>query len=140
MDKVLIVLRRGCEELAEQLTSRKFKVELVCDVLMALQRIKNEKYKIVVLDMGSNRINGLDLLRIIRSNPNNHHLKIIITSRNYNYKYIQKCFAQGADFFIKFPFEMKDIERIYTHLKSLDDYVDLEAIARYNQFEWLTQI
>ena len=33
MDKVLIVLRRGCEELAEQLTSRKFKVELVCDVL-----------------------------------------------------------------------------------------------------------
>jgi PleD family two-component response regulator len=140
MDKVLIVLRRGCEELIPQLSSNKFSVEVICDVVMALQKIKNEKFKIVVLDMGSNRICGLDLLKIIRSNPNNHHLKIIITSRNYNYKYIQESFSQGADYFIKFPFEMKEIERIYTHLKSLDDYVDLEAIARYNRFEWLTQI
>ncbi|HEY8395498.1 MAG TPA: response regulator [Bacilli bacterium] len=140
MDKVLFILRRGCEELTEHLKSDKFEVELVCDVLLALQKIKNEKYKLIVLDMGSNRICGLDLLKIIRSNPYNHHLKIIITSRNYNYKYIQECFVQGADFFIKFPFNIEDIERIYLHLKSLDDYVDLEAIARYNRFEWLTQI
>ena len=77
--------------------------------------------------MGSNRINGLDLLRIIRSNPNNHHLKIIITSAIIIINIFRNALLR-ADFFIKFPFEIKDIERIYTHLKSLDDYVDLEAL------------
>ncbi|MFY9422101.1 MAG: response regulator [Bacilli bacterium] len=140
MDKVLFVLRRGCEELAADYKSDLFETELVCDVLLALKKIKNKKYKLVILDLGSNRICGLDLLKIIRSNPNNHHLKIIITARNYNYKYIQECFSQGADFFIKFPFPISEIEKIYTHLKGLDDYVDLEAIARSNRFKWLTQI
>ncbi|HHZ11607.1 MAG TPA: response regulator [Acholeplasmataceae bacterium] len=140
MDKVLFVLRKGCEEMREDFTSPLFESELVCDCILALRKIKKEKYKMVVLDMGMDRICGLDLLKILRSNPNNHHLKIIVTARNYNYKYIQECFFQGADFFIKFPFPIADIERIYGNLKDLDDYVDLEAIARYNRFEWLTQI
>jgi CheY-like chemotaxis protein len=140
IDKVLIVLRRDCDELAKRYISTKFAVEVTCDVLDALQRIRNEKYKIAILDMGSNRICGLDLLKIIRSNPNNYHLKIIVTAKNYNYQHIQECFRQGADFFIKLPFEIGEIEKIYDNLKDFDDYVDLEAIARYNQFRWISEI
>ncbi|NLD26758.1 MAG: response regulator [Acholeplasmataceae bacterium] len=140
MDKVLIVLRRDCNELAKQYISRKFDVEVCCDVVEALQKIKITNYKMVILDMGSNRICGMDLLRIIRTNPCNHHLKIIVTAKNYNYKYIQESFKQGADFFIKLPFKIEEIETLYDNLKQFDDYVDLEAIAKYNKFNWLSEI
>jgi DNA-binding NtrC family response regulator len=140
MDKVLIVLRRDCKELSKEFKSNKFEVDLFCDVISALQKIRQERYKMVIIDMCSNRICGLDLLKIIRSNPHNYHLKIVITAQNYNYKYIKECFEQGADFFIKLPFKIEEVEKIYDNLRAFDDYVDLEAIAKHNQFEWYSEI
>lgn len=140
MDKVLMILRKDCEEIEKKYNSSLFSIDITCDVITGLQKVNDEKPKLIIIDMASSRISGNDLVRIIRSNPSNYHSKIIITSKNYNFKFIHEAFELGADYFIKFPFKIEEIERIYTGLKALENYMDLEAIAKSNGFEWLSGI
>jgi len=140
MDKVLMILRKDCDKYQDKYNSSLFSIDLTCDVIEGLQKIKQDKPQLVIIDMSTSRISGMDLLRMIRSNPNNYHIKLIITAKNYNYKFIQEAFNQGADYFIKFPFNIVEIEKIYSTLRTLNDFVDLEAIAKSNNFEWLSGI
>jgi DNA-binding response OmpR family regulator len=140
MDKVLIVQRPNCVELEREYLSDVIDIEIVEDVVIALYKIKKENYKLIILDMAASRICGMDLLRIIRSNPKNHHLKIALSAQNYNYKYITEGFNQGADFFIKIPFEIKELEEIVLSLNNLENYIDLEKIAKHHEYDYLSNI
>lgn len=140
MDKVLMILRKDAMYKNTSFSSSKFLVEEIYDVIEALKKIKEEKPKFIVIDMATSRICGMDLIRIIRCNPANYHIKIIVTAKNFNYRFMQEIFDLGADFFIKYPIEIKDIENIYQNLKVLENYVNLEMIAKNNDFQWISEI
>src|SRR5690554_4363912 len=82
MDKVIMILRKRAD-LSNNLSSGLFDIILTDNVIEGLQLIKKEKPMLLIIDVMTARISGMDLLKIIRSNPANHHLKIIFTSKNY---------------------------------------------------------
>ena len=139
MDKVVLILRKT-SDLSRKIASELLDIYATDDVIEGLQLIKNIKPILIVIDVMTARICGMDLLKIIRSNPANHHLKIIFTSKNYNYKFLRDAFLSGADYYIKYSPKVEEIEKIYNSLKVLNNYFDLESIARNNDFEWLSEI
>jgi CheY-like chemotaxis protein len=140
MDKILIVLRKEFEKTESEFKCSLFETEFCYDVICALQKVRNEKPKLVIIDMATSRISGMDLVKIIRSNPYNYHMKISVTSRNFNYKFLKETFESGADFYLKYPFTIADIEKIYMSIKMIDRYIDMDEIARRNEFHWLAEI
>lgn len=81
-----------------------------------LQAIK-ENPIVMVIDLGLKGVTGYDLISMIRSNPSNHHIKIIMCSKKYNHDLIKKCFNQGADFYISIPFDANEILFIINDIK-----------------------
>jgi CheY-like chemotaxis protein len=140
MDKILMILRKEFEKTDMDFKSVLFETKMCFDAICALQEIKADHPKIAVIDLATSRISGLDLVKIIRSNPYNYHMKIAVTSRNYNYKILKETFESGADFYIRFPFTIHDIEKIYMSIKLIDRYIDMNEIARQNDFHWLAEI
>lgn len=139
MDKIVMILRSD-SNLSNKLSSGIIDIITTCDAITGLKLIKKEKPSLIVIDVMTTRIGGMDLLKIIRSNPANHHIKIIFTSKHYNYKSLRDAFYLGADYYVKYPPRVDEIEKIYTSLKTLNDFYDLESIARYNEYEWLSEV
>lgn len=136
MDKIFMLVRKENEIDISKMYSDKIDLEIFIDVVKGLQAIKAFKPKLLLIDLATSRISGIDLIKIIRSNPCNYHTKIIITAKNFNANVLENSFNIGADYFIKYPFSMKDIEKIYDSIKILGDYTDIESIASSNNFDW----
>lgn len=139
MDKVILILRKTAN-ISNRFHSNMMEIHTTDDAVEGLRLIKNQKPILIVIDVMTARICGMDLLKIIRSNPANHHIRIIITSKNYNYKFLREAFFIGADYYIKYPPQTEEIEQIYNTLKALNNYYDLEKIAQNNDYEWLSEI
>lgn len=136
MEKILMLLRRENEIDYTKMYSKNFDIEIYTDVVLGLQAVKTFKPKLLVIDFATSRISGIELVRIIRSNPNNYHTKIIVTAKNFNLKLLENSFAIGADYFIKYPFNIDDLEKIYGSLKYLQDFSNIELIASSYDFDW----
>ena len=115
MDKIVMILRSD-SNLSNKLSSGIIDIITTCDAITGLKLIKKEKPSLIVIDVMTARIGGMDLLKIIRSNPANHHIKIIFTSKHYNYKRSATRHL-GADYYVKYP-PRREIEKIYTSLNT----------------------
>ena len=104
--KIIYVLRKEVAKESE------YADEFYDDAIMGLQRIKQEKPKVVVIDLGLSKVSGLEMVNILRSNPVNHHIKIVVTCKVYNKKLAQEAYHAGADYFIKSPINQSILEKI----------------------------
>lgn len=136
MDKFVMLLRKENELELENMHSKNFDIEIFSDVILGLQAIKKLKPKLIVIDLATSKISGIEILRIIRSNPANYHTKIIVTAKNFNMSVIERAFNLGADYFIKYPFKINDLEKIYELLRQFNDFTNLEAIASKYDYDW----
>lgn len=140
MDKLLMLLRRENELNFDSFYSKMFDIEIYTDVILGLSAIKDLKPKMIVIDLATAKIAGIELLKIIRSNPANYHTKIIITAKNFNMNLIENAFKLGADYYIKYPFTIDEIEKIYELLKNLSEYTNIEKIASSYNYDWAIEI
>lgn len=60
---------------------------------------------------------GLDILKMIRSNPKYHHLKIIVATYNENYGLLKKAYLMGADYYIHLPINYVELGKIVEAIK-----------------------
>jgi DNA-binding response OmpR family regulator len=85
----------------------------------ALSALKNEASApdLILLDINLPRINGFDLLRLLRSQPNFDQATIVILSSRDSVLDRIKCrLAGAADYLVK-PFRTQDLlELVHTHL------------------------
>lgn len=140
MDRILMLMRKENEIDFTKMYSKNFDLEIFTDVVIGLQAVKTYRPKLLVIDLATSRISGTELVRIIRSNPANYHTKIIITAKNFNLKQLEYAFNIGADFFVKYPFNIGDIEKIYESIKYLNDYTNIESIASNYDYDWALEI
>lgn len=117
MDKILMILRKEHFLSTSEFCENEFSVEIYDDVMVGLQKIKEEQPKMVIIDMAIDRIDAIDLLAIIRSNPKLHHMKVVMTSRIYNYTNLKKSFELGADYYLSFPIKREEFDKIYGIVK-----------------------
>ncbi len=91
-----------------------WKIEIIADGNEALNKLNSKKYDILLLDINMPGLNGLNLLDIIKSNPDfpNYNLPVIVISAYAQKELIEKVLASGADDFITKPIYEKDLSDI----------------------------
>ena len=96
------------------LEAKNYKVTLVDDGDVALENIKNNRYDLYLIDINIPGVNGLELVKYIRSIQNNAII-IMITASVDEY-YFEKAYEYGCDDYIKKPFHATELEVRIEHL------------------------
>jgi DNA-binding response OmpR family regulator len=121
---IRILLMEDNKELSDTvkyyLEKKKYQVNQVFNGSIALDKIYNEKYDLLLLDINVPEINGLDILKEIRDEKI-YTPVIMLTSLN-DIENIEQGFKNGCDDYIKKPFELKEL------------YLRIETIIKRNFF------
>ena len=70
-----------------------------------LTYIQNHEPRVIVMDMLLSGANGCDLCRLVKSDPQKKHIRIVMVSAHPDAK--KACLEAGADSFIEKPFEIE---------------------------------
>jgi DNA-binding response OmpR family regulator len=135
---MVVLLVEDDEDLGElvkyNLEKNQFKVDWVLDGREALERIKTKRYSLIILDLMLPGINGLDICKEIRENPNNEDVPVIVLTALSDEDTKIKGFSIGADDYVTKPFSMKELlARIEAVLRRAGyvrrDIVEFEGIV-----------
>jgi CheY-like chemotaxis protein len=77
---------------------------LYCKGVYSL-RNKNEKPRLILLDLKLPKISGLEVLKEIKSNPESCSIPVVILTSSKEDPDIQKCYSLGANSYIAKPVE-----------------------------------
>lgn len=110
MNKVLYLLRK--EKAEDDNFLEELSGEIYDDAIVGYTRIKEENPHVVVVDLGLNKITGLELISIIRQNPKYHHIKIISVSNRFNQYLADLAYKAGSDYYITYPISKEFIMKV----------------------------
>ncbi|MEN8904849.1 MAG: response regulator transcription factor [Clostridiales bacterium] len=106
------------ELLIDYLEASNFKVDLVTDGVSALDRIKNTKYNLIVLDIMLPGLNGFDILKEVRDIK---FIPIIVLSARKEEIDKIKGLNLGADDYITKPFNFGElVARVNAHISKYE--------------------
>lgn len=91
-------------------------VEGVSDAFDALERLRAKRYALVICDLDLEPMDGLQLLREIRSDDAMMNTPFILTEASFDFEDINLAHLAGADAFLLKPF---DIALLKTKLKQV---------------------
>lgn len=87
--------------LEKGLTSAGFTVISASDGQEALEKVESEKPNLVVLDITMPKVNGLEVLQKIKTNPQTRNLPVIMLTADQD---LLRGYKYGADYYIPKPF------------------------------------
>lgn len=95
--------------LRHTLTSAKYECDVVSDGTVALEKIRNGRYQVIISDWEMPGMTGPALCRAVRAIPNKNYLFfILLTSRGSSEDMLQGL-ASGADEFLRKPFDPTEL-------------------------------
>lgn len=107
----------------------------VChDIVTGLSHLKDDP-QVIIIDLGLPNNTGLEGLKIIRANPFNHQIKIIVCSRHFNLGLIKKAFEMGADFYLTIPLDSEQIKFVLLDIKKSMKYLPFTKAFQYINYE-----
>jgi DNA-binding response OmpR family regulator len=131
MPKITILIIEDEKPLLEtlkfKLNKEGFKVEAVADGTMALEKVKQVKPDLVLLDLVLPNVPGQKILEKIKKNNDLKETPVIIISNSGQPVEIKQLLALGADdYIIKADFTIDDIlERVYNTLEKKNGQPDV---------------
>ena len=137
-EKILIVEDETdvAELLAHHLRSEGFSVEIVNNGRAALAAVRSEPPALIVLDLMLPEISGLDLCRMIKSNPGTNNVPIVMLSARIEEIDRVLGFELGADDYVVKPFSPRELVlRIRAILRRLSQDKEAERC-----FGWETLV
>jgi two-component system phosphate regulon response regulator PhoB len=110
-EKILIVEDEidVAELLAHHLRGEGFSVEIVTNGRIALAAVKTQTPALIVLDLMLPEISGLDLCRMIKSNPGTRNVPIVMLSARIEEIDRVLGFELGADDYVVKPFSPREL-------------------------------
>lgn len=121
MDKILIVEDdKFLRDLLEaKLIKENFPISIAIDGEEGLRKARDEKPDLVLLDLILPGMNGFEILKNMKENPETVNIKVIILSNLGQEEEVEKAMALGAtDYLIKAHFTLEEIvEKIKKVLK-----------------------
>jgi len=98
------------ELLLRKLKNNEFNVSVAVDGTEALKKIKEEEYKIVLLDLVLPGVDGFEILKRIKEDPKTSKVAVIILSNLGQQEEVEKGLRLGAeDYLIKAHFTPDEI-------------------------------
>jgi len=100
-----------------------FVLKKISDTLVT---IKKKKPKAIILDLMLSNLNGLELIKLIKSDASNKKIKIIVvTQKAYDFEK-KKAFQYGASNFIKKPYDVETFAHQIKHIIEEEKIPELE--------------
>ena len=84
-------------------------VDLAEDGQQAVERVKNKRYDLILMDMQMPRMDGLDATRLIRTLPNGAEVPVIAMTGNAFVEDRNRCFDAGMNDFLSKPVNPADL-------------------------------
>ena len=75
----------------------------------ALQKIKDEKPDLVILDIRMPKLDGIQTLQTIKNDPATRKLPVIMLTGNSSDEDLLKGYKYGADYYITKPFKLQTV-------------------------------
>lgn len=114
------LLRKAFEENNSEQGSIQF-VENGLQVLEYLQKIKTERKSypsLIILDLNMPEKDRKEVLREIKENEAFKTIPVIVLTTSGNETVINRCYALGANSYIKKPINFDDLLKVVEHIKS----------------------
>lgn len=84
-------------------------VEDVLDGAAALERLRANRYDLVILDLAMNGLNGFDVLQTLKKQALLRAIPVIVLTANANDESLARSFGYGADDFVIKPFKPTEL-------------------------------
>lgn len=108
-----------CTLIKTILRSASFDVEVCADAESALVHLQRDKsYDILISDFMLPGISGIELITMVRANPQTAKLPILMISGHSNYAMDARAKGAGADHFLNKPFTLSQLRSTVTALAS----------------------
>lgn len=85
------------------------RVVTVSDGAAALEQLRREKPRVAVLDVMMGAISGLDLCRLLKSDPDLRDIHVILLTARAMERERQEGLGAGADDYVSKPFSNRDL-------------------------------
>jgi CheY-like chemotaxis protein len=93
----------------EFLSSQGYEVLTVESGTECMNAVTDKKPDVVVLDLLMPEMNGIEVLKRLRDNPNTASLPIVMMSSDFDTRDITSSYNLSADGYVQKPFGMRDI-------------------------------
>ena len=122
---------KNLEVLGKLLQVEKYKVEFAVNGKAALEWLELSLFDLILLDVNMQGMNGFEVCKKIRSNPQLDNVPVIFLSAANERESILKGFEMGAQDYVTKPFDSRElIMRVKTHLllkKSIEELEELNT-------------
>lgn len=99
---------------------REYSVRSVYDGDAVLDSIENDSFDLYILDINIPKINGLELVKLIRQKS--QIVPIIIVTASLEIQNLMEAYDNGCNEYIKKPFHVKELEVRMNRLLKIDTY------------------
>jgi len=121
--------------LMSQLLGSKYHVSTATNGKEALEIIRKEELDIIISDVMMPVMDGLELTRRIKNDPNSRHLPIILLTAKMQDKDREEALRIGADSFVTKPFKMSDLELRINNIVENRKRIQTEFISQVGEAE-----
>jgi two-component system sensor histidine kinase/response regulator len=122
---------QNLQVLGKILQENKFEIEFAINGEAALVWLKKQQFDLILLDINMPGMNGFEVCRNIRSNPEMNNVPVIFLSADTDRESILKGFEFGAQDYVTKPFDSRELlARVRTHLALKDSLEKLEKLNK----------
>lgn len=118
------------EIIEEYLISLNYSVVSIYDGQEALERIYEESFQLLILDVNVPSLNGFDLLKSLKGNKID--IPTIFITSLHTSRDVEDGFNAGADDYIKKPFQLSELKVRLNNIKRLRN-IDASGIVKINE-------
>merc|ERR1711879_1089357 len=116
--------------MGEYLISLNYSVVTVYDGQEALERIYEESFQLLILDVNVPSLNGFDLLKSLKKNK--FDIPTIFITSLHTARDVEDGFSAGADDYMKKPFQLSELKVRLNNIKRLRN-LDAAGIVKINE-------
>ena len=91
------------------LLNQGYSVETADDGLEALKKVKSFGPELVLLDVMTSKMDGIECCRQIKSSKNAKRTKVVMISPSTDYAEISRAFAAGCDDYLVKPMDLSEL-------------------------------
>ena len=122
---------QNLQVLGKILLENNYKIEFSTNGASALEWLKTKHFDLILLDINMPGMDGFEVCRRIRSNPEMNNIPVIFLSADTERDSILKGFELGAQDYVTKPFDSRELlVRVRTHLKLKES---LEELEKFNK-------
>lgn len=97
-----------------------FEVKHTSSATVAFEKLKKEKFNLIISDVEMPEVDGFELLSKIKSDSKLNEIPFIFVTNSSDAEYVSKAFSLGVNGFIKKPFIKQKIGKLHAMLNNLD--------------------